>query len=296
MKSEFTSLTVNFGKRKVEMPYVYREDRAYIPERDPDFLLMEFFFDVYMGLEDGHVYLAGETGLGKTEGVKQIAAYMNHPLRYINMRGDINPEHFIGYLLAKEGTTYFEPGILLDCMENGYLLLTDEWDYGNPMVMSALNNVMQSEDLYVPELGKRIIAHPDFRIIATANTFGGGDMTGFYAGTRVQNKALMDRFDTFVEAEFPTASDLKVLIYRKYGEVSKMTQIIQFVYEMRKAVAAHEINSPFGIRSTSQFVKKMRKNIYSPWKCVQLSFAHSLDETSMQVCKGITQRVFGGKD
>ena len=54
-----------------------------------------------------------------------------------------------------------------------------------------------------------------FRLVATANTNGGGDDTGLYQGTQRQNLAWLDRF-TICEVGYPAADVEKSLLARRF--------------------------------------------------------------------------------
>lgn len=266
----------------------------YVPDLDEDYILPEALFYVADGLLDGHVYLFGETGLGKTDGVYQLAARINQPIKEINTTGDTDPEDFIGYLSAKDGDVFYKDGVILEAMQKGFWLLIDEIDYASPRILSILNNIMQFGFIYIPEKQERVYSHENFRIIGTANTNGAGDNTGFYAGTNLMNRALIDRFETIVEMEFPRKEDLAKIIKGRVGEFSSLDQLLTFTDMVRKAVENGQIYTPFGIRSILKIARKLRKNHLSAWECISLSFANATDSTTKSVLKGLSSRAFGG--
>ena len=293
VESTFTKTVVTFGDRPVDFPFKLVVDRDNVPNIDPYFIYPACLYDVMEGLKEGHVYIFGETGLGKTDSVYQLAALLNQPIKEINMTGETTPENFVGYLTAEKGSVYFHKGILLECMENGFWLLVDEIDYGNPKILSILNSVMQFGFVNIPETKERVYAHKSFRIIGTANTSGTGDETGFYAGTNLMNRALVDRFETAVEYDFPSEQVLREIILSRVGTFSSLDNLIKFVTEIRKAVQENQIYMPFGIRSAIKFAKKLKTNTYSSWDAAKLSFANMSDNTSKEVIRGLVQRVFG---
>jgi len=291
--SSYAQMSVEMGDKKVILPFNFKIGGMYVPALDPDYIFMKSMYYIYEGIKTDHVYIYGETGLGKTDGVYQLAALLNQPIRELNMSGETTPENFLGYLTATEGTIHFQKGILLDCMEKGYWLLLDEIDYGNPNILSILNNVMQFGFIYVPEIKERVYAHPDFRVIGTANTAGTGDEVGFYQGTNRLNRALIDRFGTCVEFEFPTVAELSLIIEKKVGKLKDMSSFVQFVFEMRKAVTSNQIYMPFGIRSAIKFAKKLKAEKFNCWEAACISFANMTDTHSREVIKNILQKCFG---
>lgn len=291
--SNTTQLSVYMGDKKVSLPFNFVFESTNVPDLDPHYIFPKAMYYVYEGIKTDHVYIYGETGLGKTDGVYQLAALLGKPVKEINMTGETTPENFLGQQSAENGTTRFNEGILLECMEKGYWLLADELDWGQPNLLSVLHNVMQFGFIYVSDLNRRVHAHPNFRIIGTANTAGTGDETGFYQGTNRLNRALIDRFGTSVEFEFPTITELKEIIQVRVGEFNSTDQFLFFVTEMRKAVKGNQVYMPFGVRSAIKFAKKLKADIFTPWESACLSFANMADSGSKEVIKGLVQRCFG---
>ena len=67
----------------------------------------------------------------------------------------------------------FELGPLAQAMLNGYVFIFNEADLADPSELTALNEVLEGKDLYIPENGGMIIKpHPMFRLVCTGNSAG----------------------------------------------------------------------------------------------------------------------------
>ena len=74
-------------------------------------------------------------------------------------------------------------------------MFLDEYDAGRADVMFVIQRVLEVDGkLTLLDQNKVIEPHPSFRIFATANTVGLGDMTGLYHGTQQINQGQMDRW------------------------------------------------------------------------------------------------------
>lgn len=268
---------------------------TYVPEIKKNYLPDVNVKNALLGISEGHVYIYGETGLGKTELVYYMAAVCRKNIREINMTGSTTTDNFVGYLSANQGTTVYYEGILLECMRRGYWLLLDEIDYASPEVLSVLNNVLQNGFYTIPETREKVKAHANFRVVATANTVGGGDRTGHYRGTRILNRALLDRFESVIEVNFPDDRTLRTIIVTstQLTDMDMLDKVISYTNLVRQAIQSDSLVTTFGIRSILKIVRKIMQKRYSIKECINLSFGNTLDPDARNTVLGMAQRVFG---
>ncbi|STS78544.1 porphyrin biosynthetic protein [Klebsiella pneumoniae] len=70
----------------------------------------------------------GSCWYGKTSLPTQLCALLNRPVIRSQHTASTEEAHITGQILAREGTTYFEPGLLSLAMKNGWVYLADEYD------------------------------------------------------------------------------------------------------------------------------------------------------------------------
>lgn len=167
------------------------------------------------------LFVTGPTGSGKTSIVSEVCSRLNWPLQQITMNERFEFATLRGTWSYRrvEGSTapemVFTDGPLTTAMRNGHVLLLNEVDIAPAGEMSGMNDIIEGRPLTIPETGEVVKPHPLFRVIVTANSKGGGDETGCYAGVQQQNIAAMDRY-RFLEVGYPA----------KEVEVSLLTKIL----------------------------------------------------------------------
>jgi cobaltochelatase CobS len=137
-------------------------------------------------------------------------------------------------------------------MMEGAWLIVDEIDTLRPDLMNLFKPALEDEArLLIPEYGgKIIIAHPDFRIIATANTFGRGDDTGLYVSTMTQSKADLRRFNCFIKMDYlPEKTEIEIVVKTFKGEVTEKEALsfVKVANDIRAAYTAGKVDVPFSI-------------------------------------------------
>jgi cobaltochelatase CobS len=213
-------------------------DQALVPVHDPNHQLdIELFTEIAVGLElCENIFITGPTGSGKTTGLKELACVANWPVTRLNLNIDTRAADLIGDMVVEideetgHAVTRWQDGPLVTAMRRGHIFLIDEIDAANPGVHFVLQRVTErSEDplediksgrphatLLLPT-GELVKAAPTFRLVATANTVGSGDMSGDYAGTNVMNQSTLRRWGIKIRLDYPNAERWKAMLKAKGG-------------------------------------------------------------------------------
>lgn len=130
--------------------------------------------------------LVGPSGSGKTELAIQYANSRNLPYIKMQITAQTTVDDYIGYKSITTGE-YF-PSLMREAVEKGYTLILDELDAGNPNSTLVLNGLKQSHFQFPDKL---VEIHPNFRLIATANTL---EYSELYNSRMPMDKATLDRF------------------------------------------------------------------------------------------------------
>ena len=130
--------------------------------------------------------LVADSGAGKTTSAIKYAN--NKGIPYILQQGhsQLTVDDLLGYKSITDGT-YF-PSLLRDAVENGKIFIIDEIDACNPNTLLALNSLKNKKFQFADKL---VDIHPNFRLIATANTLEFSDV---FNGRSKLDQATISRF------------------------------------------------------------------------------------------------------
>jgi cobaltochelatase CobS len=177
--------------------------------------------------------------------------------------------------------TKFNPGPLPLAMKYGWVYCADEYDFGMPSVLAAYQPVMEGKALIIkdaPPEWRVVDPHPNFRFVATGNTNGGGDETGLYQGTQIQNAANYSRFAVTKQVGYmPPKIEAAVVAGKKIRTAFSGGQISNVVSPRELINAAL-----FGVVTGGNWREGLA-----------LAFANRLSPTDREVVDQFAQRVFG---
>jgi cobaltochelatase CobS len=149
---------------------------------------------------DRRVMLQGMHGTGKSTHIEQVAARLNWPCVRVNLDGHISRLDLVGKdaVVLRDGqqVTEFQEGIVPWALQRPVALIFDEYDAGRPDVMFVIQRILERDGKFTLLDQNRVIRpHPSFRLFATANTVGLGNLSGMYHGTQMLNHAQIDRWN-----------------------------------------------------------------------------------------------------
>lgn len=179
--------------------------------------------------------LIGPTGCGKTSIIRELADFHQKPMIRINLNGQTGADEFVGKMLLKEGATYWQDGVLLQAMRNGWWLLVDEINAAVPEILFVLHSLLDDDkEVLVSEHDGEIVKpHPDFRFFAAMNP------PEEYAGTKELNKALLSRFAVVLDFGYPTP-EIETKILQQHTGIDQKTSIVMVEIANRIRKAKHE--------------------------------------------------------
>lgn len=184
------------------------------------------------------VLTVGPAGCGKSMLAKTVAAVLG--LEFYQISPEPTKYDLAGFVDA--GGRYVESA-LYQAMKNGGVLLVDEFDlFPAAVVKSVFNAVLEQREYNFPGVGL-VHAHKDFKIIATANTWGRG-CTGSYNGN-VMDPSTLTRFKAWA-VDYDPAVDAAIV-------GNDTTGLLDFARAIRAA-----LRSCFGDRADSMAVMSYR--------------------------------------
>lgn len=191
-----------FGIGSSLMVPAFSRPGEHVPEADPAYV-----FDPHVTLailagfgRNRRVLLQGLHGTGKSSHIEQVAARLNWPCVRVNLDGHVSRLDLIGRdaVVVEDGkqVTRFQEGIVPWALQRPVALVFDEYDAGRPDVMFVIQRVLERDGrLTLLDQNRVLTPHPAFRLFATANTIGLGDIDGLYRGAQRLNHAQVDRWN-----------------------------------------------------------------------------------------------------
>lgn len=241
-------------------------------------------------------YIWGHKGSGKSELLEQVCARTNRPMIRVQHTVNTEESHIVGQWTVKGGQTEFELGPLPMAMINGWTFIADEYDFGLPSVLAVYQAVLEGKALTIKEAPAhlRIIKpHLMFQFCATGNTNGGGDETGLYQGTMIQNSANYDRFGMVINKKYMDKK-AESQILQNHCNMAKedADKMVEFATLVRQAYDGAKISDTISPR-TLIYASKIGIMRGSYRHGLTSSFGNKLNRVDKEVCDGLAQRVFG---
>jgi MoxR-like ATPase len=159
-----------------------------------------------------NLWVDGDSGLGKTSCILNILRQQNREAIRFNCSYHQDVDDLIGgHRLIGGDTVYFD-GAVVVAQERGATLLLDEVDAADPKLLFEIQSVLEGNGVLLKKIGRMSYPKPGFQVIATGNTKGRGDLTGDFAGTNVQNKSFLDRFDAAMTWKAPVEDEMTKIL------------------------------------------------------------------------------------
>ena len=282
----------------------FNNKTAWVPEVDNSYVFdKDTTLSVLAGFEHNRrVMIQGFHGTGKSTHIEQIAARLNWPCVRINLDSHISRIDLLGKDAIKlndgKQITEFQEGLLPWSIQNPVALVFDEYDAGRPDVMFVIQRILEVEGkLTLLDQNKIINPHPSFRLFATTNTVGLGDMTGLYHGTQQINQGQMDRWHILATLNYLDPSqELKVVMSKLTnlkGEKNKeiIMNMIKLANLTRTGFANGDIStlmSPRTVISWGQNYKIFKDLVTS----FNLTFLNKCDDIEKSIISEYFQRCF----
>lgn len=187
---------------------------------------------------DEPIMLIGPAGSGKNVAVSQVADALGQHMYYTNNAS--NEFKLTGFIDA--GGNYRDTEFY-KAFKNGGIFFLDEIDNSDPSALIVINSALANGYMAFPH--ETIDRHPDFRIVAAANTWGkGADLQ--YVGRNALDGATLDRFDNIF---FDYDTNLERALYPN-------DEVLQFMWAFRNAVYQSKIPHIVSTRGIGKVYKK----------------------------------------
>lgn len=271
-----------------------------MPEVDPAY---RFNPEVTLAILSGFVHnrrvlVQGAHGTGKSTHIEQIAARLNWPAVRVNLDGHVSRMDLVGRdtIVIRDGqqVTEFAEGMLPWALQNPVALIFDEFDAGRPDVMFVIQRVLEKDGrLTLLDQNRVITPHPAFRLFATANTVGLGNLTGQYHGTQLLNQAQIDRFNVVATLNYLDADTEADIVLAQVPDadqtlVAKMVAVADLTRHGFEAGDISTVMSPRTVISWAENVG-IFGDVATSFK---LAFLNKCDDVEKSIVAEYYQRAF----
>jgi cobaltochelatase CobS len=282
----------------------YKDKTDWVPQVDEGYVFdKDTTLSILAGFEHNRrVMVQGFHGTGKSTHIEQIAARLNWPCVRINLDSHISRIDLIGKDAIKlndgKQITEFQEGLLPWSIQNPVALVFDEYDAGRPDVMFVIQRILEVEGkLTLLDQNKILEPHSSFRLFATTNTVGLGDMTGLYHGTQQINQGQMDRWHILATLNYLDPDQEFKVVMSKLNNLKgvknqdTVKNMIKLANLTRAGFSNGDISTLMSPRTVISWGQnfKIFKDIVSSFK---LTFLNKCDEVERSIITEYFQRCF----
>ncbi len=276
----------------------------HVPEIDAAY---RFNAEVTLGILAGfthnrRVLLQGMHGTGKSTHIEQVAARLNWPCVRVNLDGHVSRLDLVGKdaIVLREGkqVTEFQAGIVPWALQRPMALVFDEYDAGRPDVMFVIQRILERDGKFTLLDQNRVLqAHPAFRLFATSNTVGLGNLNGLYHGTHALNHAQIDRWNIVATLNYLSPDEELNIVLARVPVMNdppgrqKVAAMVALADLTRKGFAAGDLSILMSPRTVITWAENLQifPNLGLAFR---LSFLNKCDEIERPIIAEYFQRCF----
>jgi cobaltochelatase CobS len=279
----------------------------HVPEIDPAY---RFNAEVTLAILAGfnrerRVMVQGMHGTGKTTHIEQVAARLGWPCMRVNLDGHISRLDLVGKdaIVLRDGlqVTEFQEGIVPWALQRPMALIFDEYDAGRPDVMFVIQRILERDGKFTLLDQNRVIRpHPCFRLFATANTVGLGNLAGLYHGTQLLNHAQLDRWNIVATLNYLSHDEEVAIVLARVPAMDDapgrqlVGSMVALADLTRKGYAAGDLSTLMSPRTVISWVENC-EIFGDPALAFRLAFLNKCDDTERLLLAEYYQRCFGAE-
>jgi cobaltochelatase CobS len=293
-----------FGIDTDLMAPAFSERDDHVPEIDA---VYRFNPDVTLAIlagftRDRRVMVQGLHGTGKSTHIEQVAARLNWPCVRLNLDGHISRLDLVGKdaVVLREGqqVTEFQEGIVPWSLQRPVALVFDEYDAGRPDVMFVIQRILEQGGKFTLMDQNRVLRpHPYFRLFATANTVGLGNLNGLYHGAQRLNHAQIDRWNIVASLDYLPAEEEIAIVQARVPSLANeagravVRSMVTVADLTRKGFAAGDVSTLMSPRTVITWAENL-EIFRDPALAFRLSFVNKCDEAERPLVAEYFQRCF----
>jgi cobaltochelatase CobS len=282
----------------------FSEADEHVPDIDP---VYRFNPDVTLAIlagftRDRRVMVQGLHGTGKSSHIEQVAARLNWPCVRVNLDGHISRLDLVGKdaVVLRDGqqVTEFQEGIVPWSLQRPVALVFDEYDAGRPDVMFVIQRLLEHGGKFtLMDQNKVLRPDPYFRLFATTNTVGLGNLNGLYHGAQRLNHAQIDRWNIVATLNYlPAAEELAIVLARVPAMADDkgsalVAQMVAMASLTRNGFHAGDLSTLMSPRTVITWAENLE--IFGDVALAfRLTFVNKCDEAEQPLVAEYFQRIF----
>jgi cobaltochelatase CobS len=303
--NRFVSVREVFGIASDLRVPAFAERESHVPDVDE---VYRFNPEVTLALLAGfaqnrRVLVQGLHGSGKSTHVEQVAARLNWPCIRVNLDGHISRLDLVGkdavVLRGGQQVTEFQEGIVPWALQRPVALVFDEYDAGRPDVMFVIQRVLERDGSFTLLDQNRVIRpHPWFRLFATANTLGLGNLNGLYHGAQRLNHGQIDRWNIVATLNYLPPDEEAAIVLARVPALDhpagreQLAAMVALAGLTRAGFAAGDLSTLMSPRTVISWAENC--GIFGDTaRAFRLSFLNKCDEAERAIVAEYYQRCFG---
>jgi cobaltochelatase CobS len=295
-----------FGVDSDMMVPAFTTADPHVPEVDPAYRFdPQTTLAILAGFtHNRRVMVQGYHGTGKSTHIEQVAARLNWPLIRVNLDSHVSRIDLVGKdaIVLREGkqVTEFREGMLPWALQRPIAIVFDEYDAGRPDVMFVIQRVLEAQGrLTLLDQNRVLKPNPYFRLFATTNTIGLGDVTGLYHGTQQINQGQMDRWNVVTTLNYLSHDVEQEIVLSKTPEYDNpegrrtIAAMVRVADMTRNAFMNGDISTVMSPRTVITWAQNATIFSNDIAMAFRLTFLNKCDELERPTVAEFYQRAFG---
>ena len=273
----------------------------FVPDVDSAY---QFNYDVTLAILAGfafnrRVMIQGLHGTGKSTHIEQVAARLNWPCIRLNLDGQISRLDLVGkdaiVVRDNQQVTEFQEGIIPWSLRRPVALIFDEYDAGRPDIMFVIQRILERDGKFtLLDQNKVINPNPHFRMFATSNTIGQGNLNGLYHGAQLLNHAQLDRWDIVTSLNYLSRKDEVEIIKARvpsFADEKLLNSMVTMAQLTRNGFAVGDLSTLMSPRTVISWAENFE--IFNDiQRAFRLSFLNKCSDDEKPLVAEYYQRCF----
>lgn len=222
------------------------------------------------------ILMVGPSGWGKTSIPQAFADENKLKFLRIDCANIRDPEEWIGYREAKDGSTFFVKSEMVRVVEEGNAVVVfDEVNRIEPWMTNTLFSLLDH--------ARRIVAHgEEIHVGPNVLFFASANIGGRFVGTFAIDAAFMNRFAAVLKVEpLPAQHEVQVLIERTGIEEEYATGVVKVANAIRKFDDQNNIGLDASLRTTLKICNLMKNSKIGTLSIIDLTIMNLVDDEAV---------------